>query len=412
MTDERATFAPLPGGGYAYELAYEGVRVELRYLRRERHQLWAEVDVQCNWAGASVHEGSLSCAELNLSNQQARQGRASYCAQRARTKDGAFDWIGVIDAACLLTIRAERKGDDVIVLDDAPPVANRDVDVYGLGVPTDAASLLIAHGDSLKSLVILLVLGTLAQRGMTTLLLDWEWTADRHKERKCRLFGHDRIEGLLYQKCRAPLVIEADRIRRYCDLHRVDFVAVDSVGLACDGKLIDDDVAIRFHRALGTLPPALCAAHVPKSAVSADPNADPIGPFGSVFFSNLCRMSWLVKKQPGVSPDLVTLGMFPQKQNSGARQRPVGLEFNFDRETIGVRSINLADVDGMSQRLPIATRVAHALKQGPMTYTQLADQIGAKLDSVEKAVKRSDGFQRVCGPDGVTRIALVERRIA
>ena len=81
-----------------------------------------------------------------------------------------------------------------------------------------------------------------------------------------RLFGPDRLDGLHYLSCRAPLVIEADRIRRYCDTHQIDFVGVDSVGLACDGKLIDDDIAIRFHRALATLPPSLCAAHVPKSA--------------------------------------------------------------------------------------------------------------------------------------------------
>ena len=64
-----------------------------------------------------------------------------------------------------------------------------------------------------------------------------------------------------------PSPWKLDRIRRHCDAHAIEFLAVDSVGLACDGKLSDDDTAIRFHRALGTLPPALCAAHVPKSSL-------------------------------------------------------------------------------------------------------------------------------------------------
>lgn len=407
----RREFTRLPGGGYAYTLLDDGVCVELRYLRRERGQLYAEVDVQCDWAGALRYGSTLSCADLNLSNQTARRSLASYCAQRAKTKPEDFDWFGVIDASCLLTIQAERQGDEVIILDDAPATAERDVDVYGLKVPTDAASILIAHGDSLKSLTMLLVLGTLAERGHRVLYLDWEWTADRHRARKVRLFGPDRLDGLHYLKCRAPLVIEADRIRRYCEANRIDFVGVDSVGLACDGKLIDDDVAVRFHRALATLPPALCAAHVPKSAVSADPKAEPLGPFGSVFFANLCRASWLVKKQPSATENIVSVGLFPQKQNDGDRQKPVGLQFTFG-DRICVESVNLADVDGLSDKLPLAMRISHALQAGPLTFAAIAERLDAKVDSVIKAVNRNTKFTKVVGSDGVTKISLVERRAA
>src|SRR5262249_33434760 len=155
----------------------EGVRIEARYLRRDGHQLHAEIDVQCNWGGVSRHGNSLSCADLNLSSQTARKTLAKHCQNRAKTKPEDFDWIGVIDSACLEIIRADRQGDDVMVLDDAPEVVDRDVEVAGLHVPSDAASMLIAHGDTLKSMTTLFVLGTLAQRGQRVLYLDWEWTA-------------------------------------------------------------------------------------------------------------------------------------------------------------------------------------------------------------------------------------------
>jgi hypothetical protein len=268
----------------------DAIRIEARYLRRDHGALHAEVDVQCEWAGASRHGKSLSCADLNLSSQTARKSLAKYCGERAHTKAEDFDWMGAIDGACLEVIRAERQSDDVIVLDDAPERTERNFQVCGLTVPADAVSTLIAHGDSLKSLIALFVLGTLAQQGHRVLYLDWEWTADRHKARKRRLFGDDRLSTLHYLRCRGPLVVELDRIRRHCDEHSVEFLAVDSVGLACDGKLSEDDTAIRFHRALGTLPPALCAAHVPKSSLGPEAKGDDaIGPFGSVFFSNLCR---------------------------------------------------------------------------------------------------------------------------
>jgi hypothetical protein len=266
----------LPGGGYAYVFLDDGIRIEARYLRRDHSALHAEVDVQCDWAGASRHGRSLSCADLNLSSQTARKTLAKYCAERAHSRVEDFDWMGAVDSACLEVIRAERQGDDVIVLDDASDRVDRNFQVCGLTLPADAPSILIAHGDSLKSLITLLTLGTLAQQGRRTLYLDWEWTADRHKARKRRLFGPERIAGLHYLRCRAPLTVELDRIRRHCDAHAIEFLAVDSVGLACDGKLSDDDTAIRFHRALGTLPPALCAAHVPKSSLSPDAKGDAI----------------------------------------------------------------------------------------------------------------------------------------
>jgi hypothetical protein len=407
----RTSFERLPGGGYAYTMVDEPLRVEVRYLRREHGRQYAEVDVRCEWPGAQHTHGSLSCANLDLSSQTARKSLAKYCAERAHTKDSEFDWMGVIDATCLLTIQFERQGDDVIVLDDAPVVAERDIDLFGLKIPTDAASLLIAHGDSLKSMITLFVLGTMAQRGQPVLYVDWEWSADRHLARKRRLFGPSRLPGLHYRHCRAPLVIEADRLHRFCDTEGIAFIAIDSIGVACDGKLVEDDVAIRFHRALANLPPSLCGAHVPKSSFNADAKGDTQA-FGSVYFSNLCRASWAVKKQPaGADPNVVAVGLFPQKQNDGERQRPVGLEFSFSPERIKVRSVDLATVDGLADSLPLAQRMAALLKREPMTLATIAEQLGAKVDSVTKAAKRADTFKKVLSADGVHRIALVERRV-
>jgi hypothetical protein len=131
-----------------------------------------------------------------------------------------------------------------------------------------------------------------------------------------------------------------------------------------------------------------------------------------VFFSNLCRASWLVKKEPGDSDNLVTVGLFPQKQNDGARSRPVGLQFGFDADQITVLPVDLAGVDGLSERIPLPTRIIHLIKRGPLTYAQIAEELDAKLDSVIKAVNRGKAFTKVSGQDGVLRIALLERQHA
>jgi DNA-directed RNA polymerase specialized sigma24 family protein len=271
--------------------------------------------------------------------------------------------------------------------------------------------MIVAPGDSLKSMILLYVLGTLAQRGIPALVLDYEWSADRHRERKRRLFGPERLDTLHYRRCRAPLPVELDSIRRYCDAQHIAHIAVDSVGLAADGPLNEDETARRFHQALALLPPALCDAHVPKSAIGADIKTDPHA-FGSVYFENLCRMCWAVKKQPRDDENEVSVGLFRTKQNDGERAPAVGWTFTFTPAHITVTRTDLATVAGLADRLPVAQRIAEALKRGPMSYAELATELDAKKDTIIKAATRANGFTKVLSRDGVQRLALVERRPA
>jgi hypothetical protein len=51
------------------------------------------------------------------------------------------------------------------------------------------------------------------------------------------------------------------------------------------------------------------------------------------------------------------------------------------------------------------------LKAGPQTLAMLSTELGAPVESLDRTVRRkSTLFTRVSGTDGVTRIALVERR--
>jgi hypothetical protein len=407
---DRRSLSRLGGGGHVYELVDDAVRVEGRHLYRERGHVYAETTVIAPWAGV---KNPLSSSIVNISSQAARKSLAKYCGERAKTKPTDFDWHDVIDSACIAFIEADQQGDTTpIALDDAPEIVEREYDIYGLQVPADGKSLLIAHRDSMKSMLQMLTLGTLAQRGIPSLYTDFEWAADRHRGRKHRLFGLERLPHLHYLRCHAPLVIEADRIRRYCDEHHIAFIAIDSIGLACDGPLKDDDVAIRFHRLLDSLPPSLSSAHVPKSSLGPDGKGDAIGRFGSVFFANLCRMSWLVKKQPGATDDVVSVGLFPQKQNDGSRVKPAGLEFTFSADRIHVRNVNLATVEGLAERLSVPDRMKHLLKSGPLTIARIAEELDAKTDTIIKAANRNKAFTKVLSADGIQRIALVERRIA
>lgn len=74
----------------------------------------------------------------------------------------------------------------------------------------------------------------------------------------------------------------------------------------------------------------------------------------------------------------------------------------------------MTDVEGLAERLPLRTRIEGTLKQGPMTYAAIAEELGAKVDSVQRTIKRhSDQFTVLSGqPDGIQRIALKSLRVA
>jgi hypothetical protein len=80
----------------------------------------------------------------------------------------------------------------------------------------------------------LLVLGEMAKRGTPVAFLDWEWSAERLKARKRRLFGDERLGSLYYLRWRNALTVERDHIRRFCQQQQIQFIGIDSIGAAWD----------------------------------------------------------------------------------------------------------------------------------------------------------------------------------
>ena len=109
----------------------------------------------------------------------------------------------------------------------------------------------------------------------------------------------------------------------------------------------------------------------------------------------------------------MTLALYNRKVNRGPLLPARGLRVTFG-DRIAIRQTDLASTTTSPPKLPFWQRCVGALKAGPLTLPELAEATGAKLDSVIKAVKRSEGktFARLPGTDGKPRIHLVDRRTA
>ena len=181
---------------------------------------------------------------------------------------------------------------------------------------------------------------------------------------------------------------EVDRLTRIVRDEALDYVIFDSIAFACDGPPEAAEVAGRYFQAvrqLGVIG-SLHIAHTTKGE-----NNDK-KPFGSSFWHNGARSTWFVKLAesiPGASS--ATVGLYHRKANLGGLRPSVGFEVAFDEERTTFRRVDPADVHDLATELPLWARMRHAVAHGPMTLAALADDLDAKVGSLEKVVQRKKG---------------------
>ena len=403
-------FSQVGDGHYRLGVLSLGIMFDVERLRRERHELFGELSVACDLAGAKTVDGILSVADWNLSSADARWKRAKHLAERSNAPD--IDWASLLEELAQRTIRAEREGSPARPLHQyGRPGPDAAYEIDGWRLLRDHATICFGDGGSAKSYLALYVAGRLAARGVTVLYIDWELGGEDHRDRLERLFGSD-MPVVHYLRCDRPLLLEADRIAREVRRLSVDYLICDSIAFATAGPPEAAEHATAYFRAVRQIGiGSLHLAHINKTE-HADQK-----PFGSSFWHNSARATWFVR-QAGSSPDgqRVTVGLFNRKSNLTRLQPAIGFQFEFNETSTVVSRVNLAEVEDLAHQLPIWQRVAHLLRTGggrPRTVQELAEELDVKEDSVKKAVtpSRARGgrsmFTKVTGSDGIVRIALV-----
>jgi hypothetical protein len=108
----------------------------------------------------------------------------------------------------------------------------------------------------------------------------------------------------------------------------------------------------------------------------------------------------------------VALGAFNRKNNLGPRRAPVGINVTFDGDRVYFTRTDIATIDEFVDTLPLWQRIKTVVKAGPQTLATIASELNYdKVDSLDRIVRKHKTlFTKVTGPDGIQRIALVERR--
>jgi len=232
-------------------------------------------------------------------------------------------------------------------------------------------------------------------------LFDWELAGDDHRDRLERLFP-DGMPRVLYARCERPLVYEADRLRRIVRDGGIEFAVFDSIAFACDGPPEAAEVAGRYFRAVRQIGGgSLHVAHINKG------EAGDQKPFGSAFWHNGARSTWFVKQDEGsAGSDVLQIGLFNRKSNLGRLRPPLGFSISFGEDTTTFHRTDVGASPDLASKLTIRQRMAYLVRGGAMTIKQLAEEIDAKPDTIERTAFRNKGLFIVLEGG---RVGLLER---
>jgi hypothetical protein len=387
--------------------------LELDQVRADHGEVYGEVTVTSTVpTGGTIH-----VARLNLVSTRSRSDLAKHLSMRAPGLP--TDWQKLIEIASVETVRSFREGAPAILLRDANALADAGYIVPPLLVAR-MPTIVFGDGGSAKSLLALAAAATIesgkpylglepAATGRVA-LLDYEMTAPEHRDRLLLLTG-EPMPGIVYVPCSRPLADDVDRIRRIVARHDLEYLVVDSVGLACDGPPEAAEVANRFFGALRELGlGSLLVAHVNRSG-------DTERPFGSTFWHNGARRTWYVKREADIGSNVVTVGLFNKKANTGPIAPPLGFKVEWD-DGITISRTDVRDVPDIASHVPLTYRIEDALRVGARTIVQVVDDLNLEADektteTVARTLRRLREKGRVRdlpGPDGVMRWGLTTER--
>jgi hypothetical protein len=403
-------FKEISEGHYcgAEDTAHGGIEFHASRLRYDRHELHGELSVAGEIPGVRiVGDRCFSIASMNFSSSPARKSKAGALAAMSPAMKN-LPLVAMLEEFCQLVLLDERAGQPSLLLraQDPPPL-DRIIVCDGLPILRNHQTIIFGDGGTAKSLLALRISGYLQGAGQRVLYCDWELDQHEHRARLGQLYGLDRMPDVRYVRCERPLVHEVDRLKRIIAEDHITFGVFDSCGYAlASGGPESSEESLGYFRAARQLRiGGLHLAHVSKAE-----NGDQ-KPFGSAFWHNSARATWFVKALDVDTADQLTIGLFNRKSNLSQKMAPLAYRFAFSATAIDVEQVQVAGLEGAQKELPLWRRIESVL-ESPMTITALADELGAKKDSVEKSLKmRGDKFEKAAqADDRVTRWQRVSAR--
>lgn len=302
-------------------------------------------------------------------------------------------WETMLEQVAVLALRELRRGEPIeslIPTEESMPAWF----VLNPLLYEKNPTVLYGPGDSMKSFFalycgLLLASGccgpnlSVAPTPWKVLFLDWEMSAQDVRGRvKLLQAGDPRLTGIPdYRRCFQPLADEVNELKKIVSEGEYDVLILDSLAMAAGGHELERaDSAIRFNAALRSLNcTSLVLGHTPKPHEEQKERHL----YGSVFFHNLCRVSWEVRREGE------TLGLYQKKNNLGPKHEPLGFHLLVTETEAQLTAADLLDEPILNEALPMRTRLKRVLtNEGGLTTKEIAAHLNEKEASVRAMLNR------------------------
>ena len=359
------------GDDYIFCWEQEAAEVTVRDIGVGRDGPRAEV-----WARHLI-AGHLHAAMLNLLSTSSKTGFV----KAVLARDPGNNWADMVEQFSVLATEAYRQGEPLELLE---PRRRPEAGQWAVNPLAQLGQITLFFGDgkTLKSYTAQACCRAMALEvelaGMRTTrlrpaFLDWEWDKAEHEDRLLRLGGDVTV---YYQACTVPLQEQAKALKRKLDREGIDFIGVDSLGLACGGDPSKPELALPFFAALRYLGrTAIVVHHVPKGSKD---------PYGSVYIRNSARAGWYFVRVASPDEDSAKVALQHRWSNVGRLQKPIGLRFTFDDEvyTTEVSRTDPGPVLALTGDLPARELIVEMLKLGKAQTGDIVDATGLKAEVV------------------------------
>lgn len=386
-----------------------GINIRIDRLRESKGRLDAEITVN-SLVGRIYH------SVINLLYAKARKEVASACrAKKADTNWEDFPWEDAIDDVCLLTLEKHREGEPVSSIGNLPVGDKHKHLLYSLLVENQA-NLIYGAGGTCKSFLSAFICLLLESgesmcrlkpsRKARPLYLDFETSREEINDRLQMLKKGASLSediNILYRFCHQPLAADIMGIQRIVVENDIEFVVVDSYGMACGGEPESADMARQFFMALRSLRiTTLTIDHVAKG------NAK--GPFGSVYKVNEARNVWEIKSAQEPGEGFTEVGLFHRKMNNGRLLKPLGYKFSFiDNEGVIVEDIDVRGNAVLASELSWRDRIAELLRRGSMKASDIAKELDTTEGNIRTTLNRNKDYMFVKLMDGHWGLAMKDK---
>ena len=310
------------------------------------------------------------------------------------------DWRRVVETVCVRGVQEYRRGEPIESLEpsdqDTPTRFVLNPYVYD-----NHPTLLYGPGDSGKSFLALYWACLLASGGMenglsthpdghNVLYLNWEMQAAEMRTRvKMLRASHPGLtKAPLHRWCVGPLSEFAPDLKAEVVEKGIGVVIIDSLAPATGGEITGAEPVVRFFQSLSSLRCAsILIGHVAKGGEGKEATA-----YGSVFYFNLSRSVYEVKKIQEEESGSYRMALYHRKNNLGRRQAATGFALTVDDDKATVSQFDPAEDATLSMGLPLHVRISQKMADGhEWTAKLLSDYLCEDLNLVRKTLNQHVG---------------------